>query len=201
MVAAFDALDGIGPAISVFGSARTRPDDPAYAAARQLGAGLARDGYGVITGGGPGIMEAANRGAHEAGGLSVGLGIELPHEQGLNQWVDLGVDFRYFFARKVMFVKYASGFVVFPGGLGTFDELFEALTLVKTEKIRGFPVVLVGSAYWAGMVTWLRDTVAASGAIGVAELGLFSLVDTPSEALETIRAAAGTPRRGGMGQR
>ncbi|MDR3359911.1 MAG: TIGR00730 family Rossman fold protein [Bifidobacteriaceae bacterium] len=198
LVAAFDALDGIGPAISVFGSARTPSDDPIYAAARELGGLLAVDGYGVITGGGPGVMEAANRGAHEAGGLSIGLGIELPREQGLNQWVDLGVDFRYFFARKVMFVKYASGFVAFPGGLGTLDELFESLTLVQTDKIQGFPIVLLGSSYWGGLVGWLRQTVAASGAIAPADLDLFRVVDTPAQAAAVIRQAAATPRRGGM---
>jgi uncharacterized protein (TIGR00730 family) len=199
LVAAFDALDGIGPAISVFGSARTKACDPAYAAARELGRLLAAEGYGVITGGGPGIMEAANHGAHEAGGLSVGLGIELPREQGLNPWVDLGVDFRYFFARKVMFVKYASGFVAFPGGLGTLDELFESLTLVQTDKIRGFPIVLMGAGYWGGLTSWLRHQVVAAGAVKAADLDLFSVVDTPAEALRVIRAAAATPRQGGLG--
>ncbi|MDR1118639.1 MAG: TIGR00730 family Rossman fold protein [Bifidobacteriaceae bacterium] len=201
LVAAFDALDGLGPAISVFGSARTAPDEPAYKAARELGRLLAADGYAVITGGGPGIMEAANHGAHEAGGMSIGLGIELPKEQGMNPWVDLGVDFRYFFARKVMFVKYASGFVAFPGGMGTLDELFESLTLVQTDKIRGFPIVLMGGSYWSGMVTWLRDTVAEAGAIGAKDLGLFHVVDTPAEALAVIRASADVPRLGGMGRR
>jgi uncharacterized protein (TIGR00730 family) len=201
LVAAFDALDGVGPAISVFGSARTGKDTPNYQAARELGRLLAGDGYAVITGGGPGIMEAANRGAHEAGGMSIGLGIELPKEQGLNPWVDLGVDFRYFFARKVMFVKYASGFVAFPGGMGTLDELFESLTLVQTDKIRGFPIVLMDSSYWAGIVDWLRDTVARTGAIALADLDLFKVVDTPAQALEAIRASAEIPRRGGMGRR
>ncbi|MDR2381340.1 MAG: TIGR00730 family Rossman fold protein [Bifidobacteriaceae bacterium] len=201
LVAAFDALDGIGPAISVFGSARAKPDNSAYEAARELGRLLAAEGYGVITGGGPGMMEAANRGAHEAGGLSIGLGIELPREQGLNPWVDLGVDFRYFFARKVMFVKYASGFVAFPGGLGTLDELFESLTLVQTDKISGFPIVLMGREYWSGLTSWLRETVVAQGAMSAGDLDLFSVVDTPADALAVIRAASRTPRSGGMGRR
>jgi uncharacterized protein (TIGR00730 family) len=201
LVAAFDALEGVGPAISVFGSARAGRGSATYAAARELGRLLAADGYAVITGGGPGVMEAANRGAHEAGGRSIGLGIELPKEQGLNPWVDLGVDFRYFFARKVMFVKYASGFVAFPGGMGTLDELFESLTLVQTDKIRGFPIVLMDRAYWAGMVDWLRDTVAEAGAIAPDDLDLFTGVDTPADAARAIRASADTPRRGGMGSR
>ncbi|MDR1635375.1 MAG: TIGR00730 family Rossman fold protein [Bifidobacteriaceae bacterium] len=201
LVAAFDALDGVGPAISVFGSARTSPEDRWYQTARDLGGRLAAAGYAVITGGGPGIMAAANRGAHEAGGLSIGLGIELPAEQGMNPWVDLGVDFRYFFARKVMFVKYASGFVAFPGGLGTLDELFESMTLVQTAKIEGFPIVLVGSDYWSGLTNWLNDSVVGRGAMAARDLGLFSVVDSPDEAMAVIEAAAATPRRGGMGRR
>jgi uncharacterized protein (TIGR00730 family) len=200
LVAAFDALDGVGPAISVFGSARTKPEDPWYHAARELAGLLARAGYGIITGGGPGIMAAANHGAHEAGGLSIGLGIELPTEQGMNPWVDVGVDFRYFFARKVMFVKYAKGFVAFPGGLGTLDELFESLTLVQTNKIEGFPIVLMGSAYWSGLTDWLRNAVVGQGAMSARDLDLFSVVDTPAQALDVIGAAAATPRRGGMGR-
>jgi uncharacterized protein (TIGR00730 family) len=201
LVAAFDALEGVGPAVSVFGSARTKPEQPAYAAARELGRLLVQEGYAVITGGGPGIMEAANRGAHEAGGLSIGLGIELPREQGLNPWVDLGVDFRYFFARKVMFVKYASGFVAFPGGMGTLDELFESLTLSQTEKISGFPIVLFGRDYWAGLVGWLRETTIPAGAIDARDLDLFSVVDSPAEALAAILGASGKPRSGGMSHR
>jgi uncharacterized protein (TIGR00730 family) len=200
LVAAFDALDGVGPAISVFGSARTKADDPWYEAARELAGLLAKAGYGVITGGGPGIMEAANRGAHDSGGLSIGLGIELPSEQGINPWVDLGVNFRYFFARKVMFVKYAKGFVAFPGGLGTLDELFESLTLVQTNKIEGFPIVLMGSDYWGGLTGWLEDAVVARGAMARRDLDLFSLADTPKEAMKVIESAAATPRRGGMGR-
>jgi uncharacterized protein (TIGR00730 family) len=197
-VAAFEALAGVGPAISVFGSARTEPGSPAYRDAEVLGGLLAQAGYAVITGGGPGIMAAANKGAHEAGGLSIGLGIEIPAEQGLNPWVDLGVDFRYFFARKVMFVKYATGFVVFPGGMGTLDELFEAVTLVQTSKISGFPIVLVGRAYWSGLLGWLRDTVVAAGNISPDDLGLFQVVDGPEAAVAAIQTAASVPRSGGM---
>ena len=159
----FGALAELGPAIGVFGSARTHQDDPFYAKGEAVGRGLAEAGFAVITGGGPGAMEAANKGASEAGGISVGLGIELPFEIGLNEWVDVGVNFRYFFARKTMFVKYARGFVVLPGGLGTLDELFEALTLVQTQKVTSFPVVLIGTEYWSGLLDWLRDTVLADG--------------------------------------
>ena len=160
-VEGFGALAELGRAVSVFGSARTPRDSPEYALAMDVGRRLAEAGYAVITGGGPGSMEAANNGACEAGGVSVGLGIELPFEQGMNEWVDIGVDFRYFFARKTMFVKYAQGFVVLPGGFGTFDELFEALVLVQTRKVTSFPVVLLGTAYWAGLVDWLRPGRAA----------------------------------------
>ena len=162
-VEGFGALAELGAAISVFGSARTRPDDPAYALAEGIGAGIARAGYAVITGGGPGMMEAANKGAHRAGGVSVGLGIELPHEQGMNDFVDLGINFRYFFARKTMFVKYSDGFVVMPGGFGTLDELFEALTLVQTGKVEGFPVVLVGREFWGGLLEWVRGALPGPG--------------------------------------
>ena len=160
-VEGFDSLADLPTAVSVFGSARTKASSPEWAMAEQLGAALARAGYAVITGGGPGVMEAANKGATEAGGLSVGLGIELPFEQGLNDWCDIGIDFRYFFARKTMFVKYAQAFVVLPGGFGTMDELFEALTLVQTGKVTRFPVVLMGTAYWSGLLDWLRTTMAA----------------------------------------
>jgi uncharacterized protein (TIGR00730 family) len=185
-VEGFGALAEVGRAVSVFGSARTKPDHPDYALAEAVGAGLVDAGYAVITGGGPGIMEAANKGAKGAGGLSVGLGIELPFEQGMNQWVDLGVNFRYFFARKTMFVKYAEGFIVLPGGFGTFDELFEALTLVQTHKVTEFPVVLVGSDYWGGLLDWLRGSVAARGMIGEADLDLVTLVDDPAEAVAHV---------------
>jgi uncharacterized protein (TIGR00730 family) len=194
-VAGFEALAKVGPAISVFGSARLRPDDPAYAQARAIGRGLARAGYAVITGGGPGAMEAANRGAHEAGGLSVGLGIELPFEQGMNRWVDLGVDFRYFFARKVMFVKYATGFVVLPGGFGTLDELFEAITLVQTGKVTSFPIVLVGRDFWGPLRDWIAGPLAARGMIGVRDAALLDVVETADEAVAAVVSAAAAPDR------
>ncbi len=187
-VEGFGALAGLGPAVSIFGSARTPVESPEYADATRLSAALARAGYAVITGGGPGIMEAANKGACEAGGLSVGLGIELPFEQGMNPWVDIGVDFRYFFARKTMFVKYAQAFVVFPGGFGTFDELFEALTLVQTGKVTSFPVVLMGSAYWGGLIDWLRDHVLAEGKIGAKDLALLHVTDDVEEAVRLVDA-------------
>jgi uncharacterized protein (TIGR00730 family) len=154
--------------------------------AESLGGALARAGYAVITGGGPGAMEAANKGATEAGGLSVGLGIELPFEQGLNDWCDIGIDFRYFFARKTMFVKYAQAFVVMPGGFGTMDELFEALTLVQTRKVTRFPVVLMGSDYWKGLLDWLRDTMAASGRVGEADLDIIYVTDDVDDAVRHI---------------
>jgi len=180
-VEGFGALAELGPAISVFGSARTAPSDPHYALAEGIGAGIARAGYAVITGGGPGMMEAANKGAREAGGVSVGLGIELPREQGMNDYVDLGVHFRYFFARKTMFVKYSDGFVVMPGGFGTLDELFEALTLVQTRKVLGFPVVLVGSGFWGPLVEWIRGTLAGRGMISPRDPQLLHVVDTVDE--------------------
>src|SRR5919199_2734087 len=161
--AGFRTLNHIGKAVSFFGSARTPREHPRYQAAREIARALAHEGFAIITGGGPGIMEAANRGAREAGVPSVGLGIDLPNEQGVNEFVDVELNFHYFFARKVMFVRYASGFVVFPGGFGTFDELFEAATLRQTQKIRYFPIVLMGSDYWAPMVSWLRDSVLADG--------------------------------------
>jgi uncharacterized protein (TIGR00730 family) len=185
-VEGFGALAELGAAVSVFGSARTKPDHPDYAVGEQLGAALVDAGYAVITGGGPGIMEAANKGASEAGGVSVGLGIELPFEQGMNQWVDLGVNFRYFFARKTMFVKYAEGFVVLPGGFGTFDELFEAITLVQTHKVTEFPIVLVDSGYWGPMLSWLRDCVLERGMINEADLDLLVMVDTAEEAVAHV---------------
>jgi uncharacterized protein (TIGR00730 family) len=187
-VEGFDAMARVGPAVTVFGSARTAPDDPIYELARSIGRSLADAGYAVITGGGPGTMEAANRGCREAGGLSVGCNIELPHEQGLNPYVDLGVEFRYFFARKVMFVKYADGFVILPGGFGTLDELFEALTLIQTGKVRHFPVVLVGRAYWSGLIDWIRDTLLAHGAIVDGDLDLLHVTDDPDEVVAMIRA-------------
>jgi len=185
-VEGFGALAELGPAVSVFGSARTPRDHPDYELGVRVGAALARAGYAVVTGGGPGAMEAANKGACAAGGVSVGLGIELPFEQGMNEWVDLGVNFRYFFARKTMFVKYAEGFIVLPGGFGTFDELFEALTLVQTQKVTQFPLVLVGSEYWSGLLEWLRSTVHGYGAIAEADLDLVTLTDDVDEAVQVI---------------
>lgn len=186
-VEGFNALAELGKAISVFGSARTSPDDPQYELGVQIGRRLVEAGYAVITGGGPGIMEAANRGAGEAGGTSIGLGIELPFEQGLNEYVDLGINFRYFFARKTMFVKYAQGFVVLPGGFGTLDELFESITLVQTGKVTRFPIVLVGSAYWGGLVDWLRTTLAGEKKINEADLDLFTVTDEVDEVIGVIQ--------------
>lgn len=188
-VEGFGALATLGPAISVFGSARTPQDHPEYAQARSTARLLAEAGYAVVTGGGPGVMAAANRGAWEANGTSVGLGIELPFEQGMNEWVDLGVNFRYFFARKTMFVKYAQGFVVFPGGFGTIDELFESLTLVQTGKVTTFPIILVGTAYWSGLLEWLRSVMASDGKIGPTDLDLIHLTDDPEEVMAILRAA------------
>ena len=187
-VEGFEALAKVGPAISVFGSARTSPDDPLYECARRIGELLVERGYAVITGGGPGMMEAANRGAWEAGGTSVGLGIELPHEQSMNRWINRGVNFRYFFARKTMFVKYSQGFIVMPGGFGTMDELFESATLVQTGKIRSFPLVLVGTAYWSGLVDWIRSSMADAGMISPGDVDLLHVVDDPEEA---VRLATG----------
>ena len=195
-VEGFGALANIGPAVSIFGSARTDPSDPHYALAEQVAAGLAGAGYAVITGGGPGIMEAGNKGACQAGGVSVGLGIELPFEQGLNEWVDLGINFRYFFARKTMFVKYSQGFVVLPGGFGTLDELFEALTLVQTSKVTRFPVVLMGREYWSGLLAWLWSTMATTGRISMGDLDLVHLTDDPQEAVGIILSANNAPPTG-----
>ena len=188
-VEGFDALAGLGPAISVFGSARVAPGSPAYETAREIGRLLAQEGYAVITGGGPGVMEGANRGCQEAGGMSVGCNVELPHEQSLNPYVDLGVEFRYFFARKVMFVKYADGFVILPGGFGTMDELFEALTLIQTGKIRHFPVVLVGEAFFGGLLDWIRARLLEGGMIEAADLHLVQVTDDPAEVVAIIRKA------------
>lgn len=182
----FGALADLGPAISVFGSARTPPGAPEYEQAREVGQRLSEAGFAVVTGGGPGVMEAANRGAQEAGGVSVGLGIELPHEQGMNEWVDVGVDFRYFFVRKVMFLKYSQGFVVAPGGLGTLDELFEALTLVQTGKVTAFPVVLLDRDFWSPLVDWIRDTLVSRGMIHAADVHLIQVADTPEEAVALV---------------
>lgn len=189
-VEGFDSLADLPTAVSVFGSSRTKPGSPDWVMAEELGGALARAGYTVITGGGPGVMEAANKGASQAGGLSVGLGVELPFEQGLNEWVDVGIDFRYFFARKTMFVKYAQAFVVLPGGFGTMDELFEALTLVQTGKVTRFPVVLMGTGYWQGLIDWLRTTMAAEDKIHPADLDLLLVTDDVDETVRHIVAAA-----------
>jgi uncharacterized protein (TIGR00730 family) len=188
-VEGFDALAEVGPAVTVFGSARVAEGDPAYTMAREIGRLLALEGYAVITGGGPGVMEAANRGCQEGGGLSVGCNIELPHEQSINAYVDLGVEFRYFFARKTMFVKYADAFVILPGGYGTMDELFEALTLIQTGKIRHFPVVLVGSAFFAGFVEWIKAKLLGEGMISPSDLELIQVTDDPKEVVEIVRRA------------
>jgi len=188
-VEGFDTLARIGPAISIFGSARTRPGDPEYKAARATASLLARAGFAVITGGGPGIMEAANRGAAEAGGDSVGCNIELPFEQGTNPWVRISIHFRYFFVRKTMFVKYAEGFIIFPGGFGTMDELFEALTLIQTGKVRNFPLILFGSAYWGGLVEWVKTTMATRGNIDPADIDFLQVTDSPEEAVHILLEA------------
>jgi uncharacterized protein (TIGR00730 family) len=198
-VEGFGLLSELPRAVSVFGSARTPRDHPHYAAGVQLGAALAQAGYAVITGGGPGAMEAANRGASEAGGLSVGLGIELPFEQELNEWVDVGISFRYFFVRKTMFVKYAQAFVILPGGFGTLDELFEALTLVQTRKVTRFPVVLLGRDYWAGLLAWVRDTMGGQGTINPQDLELVTLTDDIGEAVAVIQAAEASRQAGDGG--
>lgn len=194
-VEGFGALAELPRAVSVFGSARIPPGHPEYELGRELGRALAVAGWAVITGGGPGTMEAVNRGASEAGGLSVGLGIELPFEQHLNKWVDLGIQFRYFFARKTMFVKYAQAFVILPGGFGTMDELFESLTLVQTRKVNEFPVVLLGSSYWGGLVEWLRTQACAGGYIDEKDLALISLTDDITEVVALIDGAAEAHRR------
>jgi uncharacterized protein (TIGR00730 family) len=185
-VQGFDTLAEVGKAVTIFGSARVTEDDPMYQAARELAARLSREGFAVITGGGPGIMEAANRGAVEADGQSIGCNIELPFEQGMNQYVEIAVNFRYFFVRKTMFVKYAEAFVIFPGGFGTLDELFEALTLIQTGKIHNFPIVLYGSDYWQGLLDWIKDTLLAEGKISPEDLDLLAITDSPEEACRII---------------
>ncbi len=186
LVEGFEALNNIGPAVTIFGSARLEPGSPYYNKCLKVAEGLAKDGFAVISGGGPGIMEAANKGAQNANGTSIGLNIELPMEQTANSFQDIRVDFRYFFVRKLMFVKYAVAYVIFPGGFGTMDELFEALTLIQTKKIRGFPVVLVGKEYWEGLFDWLRKTMLADGNINAGDLDLMHVVDDPEEACSII---------------
>ncbi len=187
-VEGFDTLADMGPAVSIFGSARVSPDDPWYGAAEKTARLLVEKGFAIITGGGPGIMEAANKGASEAGGESVGCNIELPFEQGMNAYVKTAVNFRYFFVRKTMFVKYAEGFVIFPGGFGTMDELFESLTLIQTRKVRHFPVVLMGTDYWGGLLDWVGNTMIDEGKINPEDLDLMRATDSPEEAVERIVA-------------
>jgi uncharacterized protein (TIGR00730 family) len=188
-VEGFDTLATLGPAVSIFGSARTKPSDPMYKAAVETAKLLAEAGMVIITGGGPGIMEAGNRGAKQGNGTSVGLGIELPFEQGINRYVEIPLNFRYFFVRKTMFVKYAQAFVIFPGGFGTLDELFESLTLIQTGKIKNFPIILFGTGYWQGLIDWLRTTMLAEGKIAEPDLELITLCDSPTEVRDLIMNA------------
>jgi uncharacterized protein (TIGR00730 family) len=185
-VEGFDTLAKLGPAVAIFGSARVPPGHPQYRAAEITARLLSQAGMSIITGGGPGLMEAANKGAHEAGGASIGCNIELPFEQGTNAWVDISINFRYFFVRKTMFVKYSEGFVIFPGGFGTMDELFEALTLIQTGKIRNFPIILFGSDYWGGLLTWIGDVMLDQGKISPEDLDLLVVTDSPEEAVRVI---------------
>jgi uncharacterized protein (TIGR00730 family) len=188
-VEGFGLLAELGRAVAVFGSARTHRDSPHWQTAEKVAGGLAAAGYAVITGGGPGIMEAACQGAAEAGGVAVGLGIELPVEQGLNDYVGMGLEFRYFFVRKTMFVKYSQAFVVLPGGFGTLDELFEAITLVQTGKITKFPIVLVGREYWSGLLSWIRGTLLDNGMVAADDIDLLHVADDPAEVVKIITDA------------
>jgi len=192
-VEGFETLASLGPAVTIFGSARVKPGSEYYKLAERTAALLAEQGFAVITGGGPGVMEAANKGAREAGGRSVGCNIELPFEQGMNAYVEMSVNFRYFFVRKTMFVKYPEAFVIFPGGFGTMDELFEALTLIQTGKIRNFPVVLFGKEYWSGLLGWLRDVMLAEGKIAVNDVDLLVVTDSPEEAVRVVTASDAAP--------
>ena len=185
-VEGFDTLAKVGPAVAIFGSARVPPDHPQYLAAEETARLLSREGFSIITGGGPGVMEAANKGAHEAGGPSIGCNIELPFEQGTNAWVDISINFRYFFVRKTMFVKYAEAFVIFPGGFGTMDELFEALTLIQTGKIRNFPIILFGSEYWGGLLAWISQVMLEEGKISPNDVNLLYVTDSPADAIKVI---------------
>jgi uncharacterized protein (TIGR00730 family) len=205
-VAGFDTLARIGPAVTIFGSARVPADHPQYELARETARLLGEAGFGIITGGGPGIMEAANRGAKDAEVESIGCNIELPFEQGMNAYVDVAIDFRYFFVRKTMFVKYAEAFVIFPGGFGTMDELFEALTLIQTGKVRDFPVILVGTEYWRGLLDWVRGTLLAEGKVSPEDVELLLVTDSPEEVVRAIErcyeshcSVAGADRRRGRG--
>jgi uncharacterized protein (TIGR00730 family) len=192
----FAALAGVARGVSLFGSARTLPHDPGYAQAREVARMLGEAGFAIVTGGGPGMMEAANRGARDAGVASVGLNVELPFEQRFNPYVDIPLRFHYFFTRKVMFVRYSCAFVVLPGGFGTLDELFEALTLIQTGKILHFPVVLLGNHYWTGLLDWLRERMLAEGKISPADLGLLHVADSPEQAVAMVRRAAARQGRG-----
>jgi uncharacterized protein (TIGR00730 family) len=185
-VEGFDELASLNRGISIFGSARSNPDDPDYKAAEETAALLVAEGFAVITGGGPGIMEAANKGAFQAGGVSVGCNIELPFEQRPNAYLTKSLTFKYFFVRKMMFVKYSLGFIIFPGGFGTFDELFEALTLIQTKKIRNFPVILFGSGYWRGLLDWLHTTVMAEGKISDIDFRMIQITDSPAEVVDIV---------------
>ena len=187
-VEGYEKLSKIGPSVSIFGSARTKPEDPFYKLAEEIAFKLTQNGYGVITGGGPGIMEAGNKGAHRGNGASIGLNIELPFEQHDNPWIDSdkNLEFDYFFVRKVMFVKYSQGFIVMPGGFGTMDELFEAITLIQTKKIGRFPIVLVGKDFWGGLLDWINKTLIAQGNICEEDLNLFRIVDTADEAIDHL---------------
>ena len=197
----FDALSGVRRAVTMFGSARTPPDHPHYALVREVAATLGRAGYAIITGGGPGLMEAANRGARDVGALSVGCNIELPREQHINAYVDIGLEFRHFFARKVMFVRYACAFVICPGGFGTLDELFEALTLIQTRTIRDFPVILVGTGEWDGLLEWLRTHALADGRISDAELSALRRAGDAAEVLDMVNEGHRLQRRRGRPRR
>jgi uncharacterized protein (TIGR00730 family) len=195
-VEGFDTLANIGTAVSIFGSARVPPEHPQYAATERTAKLLVEAGFAVITGGGPGIMEAANKGAKEAGGMSIGCNIELPFEQGMNQWVEVAVNFRYFFVRKTMFVKYSEAFIIFPGGFGTMDELFEALTLIQTGKIRNFPVILFGTEYWGGLLDWIREVMLKEGKVSPEDLDLLVATDSPEQAVDVILSTPRKPRFG-----
>jgi uncharacterized protein (TIGR00730 family) len=199
-VEGFDTLARTGRAVSIFGSARVPPDHPQYLQAEDTARLLVEAGFAVITGGGPGLMEAANKGASEAGGISIGCNIELPFEQGTNRYVEIPINFRYFFVRKTMFVKYSEAFIIFPGGFGTMDELFEALTLIQTGKIRNFPVVLMGRDYWSGLIHWIRETMLTEGKVSVDDLDLLVVTDSPEEAVQVIlssdqRGSPAQPRK------
>lgn len=187
-VEGFDAMSAVDrPMVTIYGSARTPKDDANYLLAEKIAGDLVKEGYGVITGGGPGIMEAGNKGAFEAGGVSIGLNIDLPHEQHLNPYISLPLDFKYFFVRKVMFMKYSMAFICMPGGFGSMDELFESLTLIQTERIKPFPIVLVGSSFWGGLVNWIKDTMLANGNISEEDIDLFQVMDDPEDVVNYIK--------------